>query len=527
MKKLSQIIIIALVLFTAGAAQAEWSALGTGMNNGFSSSEVSAIVVDGFGNVYVGGNFTTAGGVPANNIAKWDPNTSTWSALGSGVNGYVNALAVDGGGTLYAGGGFTIAGGNPANHIAKWDPATSSWSPLGTGMDNDIRSLAFYGGNLYAGGDFTTADGNPVNYIAKFDLGSSTWSALGLGMSNLVNVLAFDDSGNLYVGGNFGTAYNSSGNPVANTDMIAKWDPTTSTWSALGSGMGAPVISIAFDGSGNLYVGGSFNSTPKYIAKFDPTTSTWISLGSGMNGNVLKLLCDGSNLYAGGWFTNAYDSSGNPVANTGYIAKWDLTTSTWSALGSEITDTVISFAFDGPGDLYVGGQFSILDGSSTNYIAKWTQPPYAFFVSSTAADGTYGIGASIPIDVTFSRAVNVTGTPQLTLETGTTDAVLNYASGSGTNTLTFNYTVASGHTSADLDYLSSSSLALNGGTIKSPSGIDAAVLTLPAPGAGDSLGFNKDIIIDAVAPTITSITSTTADGTYGPGSTVNVYLKSS
>ncbi len=118
--------------------------------------------------------------------------------------------------------------------------------------------------------------------------------------------------------------------------------------------------------------------------------------------------------------------------------------------------------------------------------------------------------------------MNVTGTPQLTLETGTTDVVLNYASGSGTDTLIFNYTVASGHTSADLEYVSSSSLALNGGTIKSLSGLDDAVLTLPAPGVGSSLGVNKDIILDAVAPAITSITSTTADGTYGVGSTVNV-----
>jgi len=43
--------------------------------------------------------------------------------------------------------------------------------------------------------------------------------------------------------------------------------------------------------------------------------------------------------------------------------------------------------------------------------------------------------------VTFSEAVTVTGTPQLTLETGATDRVVNYVSGSGTNTLTFNYTV--------------------------------------------------------------------------------------
>ena len=36
-------------------------------------------------NLYAGGEFTIAGGVTANYIAKWDGNA--WSALGSGMNG--------------------------------------------------------------------------------------------------------------------------------------------------------------------------------------------------------------------------------------------------------------------------------------------------------------------------------------------------------------------------------------------------------------------------------------------------------
>jgi len=70
-----------------------------------------------------------------------------------------------------------------------------------------------------------------------------------------------------------------------------------------------------------------------------------------------------------------------------------------------------------------------------------TTAPTVTNVTSTSADGSYMTGAVIPITVTFSEAVTVTGTPQLTLETGATDRVVNYVSGSGTNTLTFNYTV--------------------------------------------------------------------------------------
>ncbi len=81
-------------------------------------------------------------------------------------------------------------------------------------------------------------------------------------------------------------------------------------------------------------------------------------------------------------------------------------------------------------------------------------------VSSTAANGSYKIDDVIPITITFSQSVTVTSTPQITLETGGTDAVVDYASGSGSNTLTFNYTVASGHVSSDLDYVGTGSLLI-------------------------------------------------------------------
>lgn len=81
--------------------------------------------------------------------------------------------------------------------------------------------------------------------------------------------------------------------------------------------------------------------------------------------------------------------------------------------------------------------------------------------------------------------------------------MVNYASGSPGTTLTFTYTIASGHTSADLDYQSTSALALNSGTITDSAG-NAATLTLPTPGAANSLGANKALVVDGTVPTISS-----------------------
>ena len=99
-----------------------------------------ALTVDDSGNLYAGGQFTTAGGTSANYVAKWDGNN--WSALGSGTSFWVYALAVDGSGNLYAGCLFTTAGGNSANNIAKWNGA--SWSALGSGVGS------FLGGQVFA-----------------------------------------------------------------------------------------------------------------------------------------------------------------------------------------------------------------------------------------------------------------------------------------------------------------------------------------------------------------------------------------
>lgn len=136
-------------------------------------------------------------------------------------------------------------------------------------------------------------------------------------------------------------------------------------------------------------------------------------------------------------------------------------------------------------------------------------------VSSTTVDGTYGVGDSINVQVTFNAPVNVTGSPILMLETGAIDQPAAYVGGANTNTLTFRYTVHAGDVSADLDYQSTTALTLNGGTISNANG--DAVLTLPAPGAANSLGANKNLVIRQNPPIVTdgNISISGGSGTSG------------
>jgi hypothetical protein len=368
---------------------ANWSALGTGIPSGL--VQALAVYDDGSGPaLYASGSFASAGGVPAANIARWKG--SSWSTLGSGLTGYQAsgyALAVfdDGGGSaLYAGGQFTDAGGVPAMGLAKWDG--TSWSALGSGVNGSVYSLAVFdegqGPSLFAGGGFSNAGGVPVNSIARWD--GSSWSALGSGLSGGVYALAVADDGSgpaLFAGGWLEAAGGAAHD-------VARWNG--STWSALGSGIAggqpATVRALAgFDvGSGPaLYAGGGFTSAGGLPANNLASwrASSWSLLGDGLNdsANALTVFDDGAGpaLYAGGRFKTA-----GGVETKG-IGRWD--GSSWSALGSGVIGSVWALAVydDGSGPaLYVGGDFSTAGGVVAHNIAKWNGSVWSALGSGTS-----------------------------------------------------------------------------------------------------------------------------------------------
>ena len=310
-----------------------------------------------------------------------------------------------------------------------------------------------------------------VTYTGK---GAVTTVAGGNGQGSAANQLysppgvAVDASGNVFIADR-------------NNHRIQKWAPgaTTGTTVAGGNGQGSAAnqlsrpYGVAVDASGNVFIGDYGNHRIQKV-----TNAPQIIIPAGQTSATLTIT--GTD--------DAIDEPDETIILTPSATGADLASS--AALNIALTDN----------DL----------------------PPVVSSITATTADGAYKEGQAIAITVTFDKAVTVTGTPQLTLETGSSDAVVDYASGTGTTTLTFNYTIASGQNSDDLDYVATSSLALNSGTITESGGTSDVTLTLPAPGATNSLGANKALVIDTELPTVTGVTSTTVDGSYKSGDVIAI-----
>lgn len=270
----------------------------TALGQGFTAPATSGAYVtavatapraDGGQDLYAAGKIVLSGGIPINGVARWDG--SSWRPLGSGLGpippAFINVTYVMAGcpnGSLIIGGTFTSAGGLPATGLARWDGTT--WSIPATVAGGGVSTVACLPDNsLIIGGSFTSVNGEPIIRIAQIQNGIVT----PMGGEQIGNVSSLAITPN-------GTVYATSDAP---TMRIWRWDDgawtqigsattTQYTWD-LGA---AKVISLSDD---TIALAGYFTSLNgeaiANLARYDG--ASWAQIGSPESSDAAVQLPDG------------------------------------------------------------------------------------------------------------------------------------------------------------------------------------------------------------------------------------------
>ena len=335
-----------------------------------------------FDELYIGGVFNFAGGMPARNVVMYDHSEDTWEPLGEGVNGAVYSIRQPSNqiGNMYFGGTFDSAGTLATGSLAKWIYSNSTWSDIGFPIAGDVYSIGpvdnrDFEFRMPVGGDFDiVGDSLLFNNVFQWKLNASPDDSVlfslgdGLFRSNYsagsVGGVAADSAGNFYAAGLFKYA---GGITVNN---IGKWDGKR--WSALGGGLGDSPAALAVTGD-TVYAAGNFSMASGVpadrIAMWDG--SQWKAMGSGLPGAGVQAIAVDTlgNLYVVG--SSFFTAGGVPVTG---MAMWN--GSQWSAVGGPITSSATLIIFDLyidslTNNVYICGQFDAVDGVPCSGAAMW------------------------------------------------------------------------------------------------------------------------------------------------------------
>ena len=418
-------------------------------------------------------------------------NTSDLAVSAVNLN---SATVKNGAGTA---GSLTGAVTNPSGtlQISTTGPTVSSVVASGTGItagsgDLGIGSIVTLTVNLSSA--VTVAGGTPT--LTLNDGGTATYSG-GSGSNALTfnyTVGAGQNTSDLAV-----TAFNSNSATVKD-----------------GAGNAANLTGVVTSPSGTLLIDTTTPSVSSVVA-----SGTGITAGSGDLGvgKVVTLTLNMSEAVtvAGGTPTLTLNDGGT-ASYTGGSGTNALTFSYTVGAGQNTSDLAVTAFNSNSATVEDGaGNVANLAGvvtSPSGTLQIDTTTPTLSSISETPANGHLKAGKTIALTLTMSEAVTVAGgTPTLTLNDG---AIATYTGGSGTNALTFSYTVGAGQ---NVNSLAATAINLNGATVKNGAGTAAS---FPALSGLSQVGAQ----IDTLTPAVMQVVASPGTGTENPGDIVTLTL---
>ena len=370
------------------------------------NGRVYAAVSDGAGGTFIGGDFTSVGGVARSRLAHLRPDHTVDPLWNPGANYRVSALALSSDGdSLFVGGffdGVNAIGGTNRRYLAKLSTTGTgavdqNWNPT---PDNPVLAIAATPTAVYLGGVFSSVDGNPAFLIAKVTATGAgsvagTWQP-GLSGGHINALMVNGDD--VYAAGQFTKDF-GGGNVRANLVKIAAggFGAVDPAWAPDPNG---EVNALALSGSG-LYAGGAFASaggqSRARLVKLDPSgtgaaDAAWTADADGV---VNSLAVVGSNLVVGGSFAEIGDGPSPrlnlaqvSLAGSGTIAAWHPDANgpvqALSVSGSDIFAGG-SFSSAGPGGRLVGNLFRLNPDGTLD--ESWHPDVSDGIVNALALDG--------------------------------------------------------------------------------------------------------------------------------------------
>ena len=305
------------------------SSIGTGFN-----AAVSSVTVQSDGKAIVGGDFTSVNGTTSNYIARLNadgtPDTTFTTNMGTGLNGQVYAVVVQSDGKIVVGGEFSSVAGTGSDNIARFEadgtPDTTFSSNIGSGFNSDVYAISVLpDDSLIVGGDFTTLNDVANNHIARLNPDGTPdttfTSNTGTGFSNGVFALTVQSDGKTVVGGSFDSLNGTDSTRIARLNSDGTPDTTFST--NTGTGFSNAVYSLAMQSDGKIIAGGRFASingtASNGIARLNPDgtpdSAYTTAIGSGFSSSVSTVVAlDAGRVLVGGDFTSINGTSSNRIA---------------------------------------------------------------------------------------------------------------------------------------------------------------------------------------------------------------------